>query len=321
MQKLPRLPQTTPRRAKLPDMIQGIRMNAPTRLLVATDLSAPSRHAAQRAALLASQSGGSLLLVHVLESGALVELRRLLGNRNATLESQIRAQAHDALAQLASDIRLEYGIDADTEIVQGAVIDSIAAHIERLGSDLLVIGARGASYMRQWLLGATAERLLRKTRLPILFVRHAPHTTAYQRMLIPVDFSPWSARAIDYARQIAPQAQIILLHASTLPFEGKMRFAGVQDETILQYRQASRRDALSSLQKLATQSQLAPDQWQPVVTQGDPGQNILEQQEELDVELIVMGKHGAGMTADLLLGSVTQQVLGQARSDVLVIAR
>ena len=100
-----------------------------------------------------------------------------------------------------------------------------------------------------------------------------------------------------------------------------MRFAGVQDETILQYRQASRRDALASLQKLATQTQLSLDQWQPVVTQGDPGQNILEQQEELDVELIVMGKHGAGMTADLLLGSVTQQVLGQARSDVLVIAR
>ena len=59
------------------------------------------------------------MLLHVLEAGALVELRRLLGNKDATMEAQIRSQAHDALAQLASDINNEYGINADTDIVQG----------------------------------------------------------------------------------------------------------------------------------------------------------------------------------------------------------
>lgn len=295
-------------------------MNAPARLLVATDLLASSRHAAHRAALLASQTGASLSLLHVLESGALDELRRLLGDDDAALEARIRSQADDALARLAQDIDTTHGIRASTEVVQGPVIDSIAGNAQRLGANLLVVGAHGVGYLRQWLFGATAERLLRKATQPVLFVRQAPHA-AYRCVLVPVDFSPWSARAIAFARQIAPQAQTMLLHASALPFEGKMRFAGVQEDTIQQYRQASRRDALEQLQELASQAQLATDQWLPIVTQGDPGHHILEQQDELDADLIVMGKHGADMTGELLLGSVTQQVLGQARSDVLVIAR
>lgn len=37
------------------------------------------------------------------------------------------------------------------------------------------------------------------------------------------------------------------------------------------------------------------------------------------LSLFVLGKHGSGMTEELLLGSVTKHVLGQARADVLVV--
>ena len=48
-------------------------------LLVATDLSAPSRFTAQRAAMLAQQIGAKLEFVHVLDKKELNELQRLLG--------------------------------------------------------------------------------------------------------------------------------------------------------------------------------------------------------------------------------------------------
>jgi nucleotide-binding universal stress UspA family protein len=54
---------------------------------------------------------------------------------------------------------------------------------------------------------------------------------------------------------------------------------------------------------------------------GDPAQCILEQEEEQGADLIVMGKHGTGVTEELLLGSVTKHVLSQARADVLVTTR
>lgn len=75
-----------------------------TRILAATDLSAPARHTAQRAALLARDIGARLELAHVLEQGALDELRRRFGADGESLRERIRSQAREALAQLAADI-------------------------------------------------------------------------------------------------------------------------------------------------------------------------------------------------------------------------
>ncbi len=288
--------------------------------LVATDLSPPARRAAQRAALLARQSGGPLALVHVQEKDALSELRQLLGQGSADLESRLHEQTQQALAQLARELSAPDGPGVAVHLVEGTVLTAILAQAQAVNANLLVVGARGASFMRHWLLGATAERLLRKTRLPILVVKQPPHQ-AYQRVLVSVDFSEWSAPAVRLARTLAPQAQLVLLHACELPFEGKMRFAGIDEATILHHRATQKREALARLNDLASETALPQAAWRPWVVHGNPSDCILQQEEELDVDLIVLGKHGRGMTEELLLGSVTKHVLSQASADVLVVTQ
>jgi len=46
--------------------------------------------------------------------------------------------------------------------------------------------------------------------------------------------------------------------------------------------------------------------------------HILEQEQMIDPDLIVMGKHGQSALAELLLGSVTQHVLAYSSSDVFI---
>lgn len=295
-------------------------MNSPLSLLVATDLSAPSRHAAQRAAMLAKRPGAKLDLVYVLEKNALTDLRRLLGEQSSAMEGRFHAQANEALTELAADMHARCGTAVDFHVVEGSVPGAIAAQADMTDANLLVVGARGAGFMRHWLLGATAERLLRKTVRPILVAKQAPHEP-YRSVLVPVDFSPWTPYAIELTQDISPQGQLILLHACELPFEGKMRFAGVEEATILQHRETIRREALARLNEVAADAKLAPGEWRPVVVFGNPSHCILEQEEEQGADLIVLGKHGMGMTEELLLGSVTKHVLGQARSDVLVVTR
>lgn len=287
--------------------------------LAATDLSAPARHAAERAAMLARQTGGKLELVHVLEKDALTELRRLFA-QDVAVEQSMRQQAQDALAQLAAELGTPELLQVQCHLVEGAVLSSIAEQTDALGCNLVVVGAHGTGFMRHWLLGATAERLLRKTMHPILLVKEAPRR-AYQTVLVPVDFSAWSLRAISLAQSINPKAKLLLLHACEIPFEGKMRFAGVAEDTLRQHRSKVQREALARLQELALQASLAPGQWRPLVAFANPPDFILEQEEEHGADLIVMGKHGAGMAEELLLGSVTKHVLGQARADVLVVVR
>ena len=291
--------------------------------LAATDLSAPSRHAAQRAAMLARQTGGTLALVHVLEKNALLELRRLFAPDAEALEQRMHAQAEQALADLAGELgRAQTGEAAPLQVAvhlqEGTVLSTLAEQAQALGCNLVVVGAHGAGFMRHWLLGATAERLLRKTLHPVLVVRQAPQLD-YRKVLVPVDFSQWSLRAISMARSFSPQAPLVLLHACEIPFEGKMRFAGVEEDTILGHRQKIKREALARLGELAHDAGLTPAQWQPLVAFANAPDFILEQEEEQGADLIVLGKHGSGMTEELLLGSVTKHVLGQARADVLVV--
>lgn len=285
--------------------------------LAATDLSAPSRHAAQRAAMLARQTGGQLALVHVLEQDALTELRRLF-TQDREVEQRMHQQAQNALAALAAELGTPEPLPVACHLIEGAVLAAIAGQADALGCNLVVVGAHGAGFMRHWLLGATSERLLRKTLLPVLVVKQAP-LLPYRKLLVPVDFSHWSLRAIALARSIAPLAPLVLLHACEVPFEGKMRFAGIEEETIQQHRHNIRREALARLDQLAQDAGLTSGQWQPLVHFANPPDYILEQEEELGADLIVLGKHGSGMTEELLLGSVTKHVLGQARSDVLVV--
>ena len=295
-------------------------MPMPRVMLVPTDLSTAARHAAQRAAMLARAQGANVELLHVIETGALAQLTRLLADSDRAVVSRIVAQAETDLANLAHDIQAGYGVAATTHSVQGPLLTSITERARAVDADLLVLGASQAGYLRQWLLGATAERLLRKTTVPMLFVRQQPHT-AYHTVLVTIDFSDGATRALELARAICPKARLILLHACEFPFEGKMRFAGVDDDAVWKYRQSIRREALQRLQTLAAETELDPAQWQPVVTHGDPVHDIVQQQLDHDADLVVVGKHGAGMTEDLLLGSVTQQVLGRVLSDVLVASR
>ncbi len=293
-------------------------MNRLHTLLAATDLSAPSRHAVQRSAMLARETGARLELVHVLEKSALNELKRLFGEDSQALQERIRSQAREGLSQMAADVGEPLGVTAGQHLVEGAVLERISGEADRLDASLLVVGVRGAGFMRHWLLGATAERLLRKTRRPILVVKQPPHE-AYRRLLVPVDFSPWSQGAVRLAQAIAPEAELALMHAFEVPFEGKLRFAGVEEDLIRHHRDTARQEALVRLKKAAADASLA--NWRPVVKHGDAAPRILEQEVEQGADLIVLGKHGAGMVEELLLGSVTKHVLSQARCDVLVAYR
>lgn len=57
-------------------------MNTVTSILAATHLSAPARHAAERAARLAREHQATLTVMHVIPGGALQELRGWLGTGN-----------------------------------------------------------------------------------------------------------------------------------------------------------------------------------------------------------------------------------------------
>lgn len=287
------------------------------RVLAATDLSAPARHAAERAALVAGEHGATLDLLHAASLAPLEKLRQLVAGIPAALEERALDAARNELRDLAATLQQRYGVAAGVHVESGSLLSELAAKADATSADLIVLGARGASFMRRLLLGSTAERMISSATRPMLVVKQAAHER-YRTLLVPVDFSPFSARALGNARAIAPEAEIILLHAFEVPFEGKLRFAGVDDETVHQYRWTAREEAMRKLQALCDEAGLSRQGLRTMVLHGDPCRHIIEQEQERDCDLIVIGKHGENLLEDLMLGSVTRDVLAGSQCDVLV---
>ena len=79
-----------------------------------------------------------------------------------------------------------------------------------------------------------------------------------------------------------------------------------------------RRQAIEKLDALRADAGLTAHGSSLVVLNGDPIGRIIEQEQEQDCDLIVMGKHGESPIEDLLLGSVTKHVLAESLADILV---
>jgi nucleotide-binding universal stress UspA family protein len=286
-----------------------------TRVLAATDLSAPARHAAERAALLASETGATLDLIHVATLAPLESFRRLVAGIPVELEERVLDAAREKVRELAAALQEAHGVRAGTHVVAGPLLSRIAAHAD--AADLVVLGARGASFMRHLLLGSTAERMIKRASRPTLVVKQAAHDR-YQTVLVPVDFSPHSVPAVRTARATAPGADIVLLHAFEVPFEGTLRSTGVREETIGHYRAAAKEAAAHRLRSLCREAGLSEHETRLMIVHGDPTLNIIEQEQEQDCDLIAIGKHGESPLEELLLGSVTKHVLAESQCDVLV---
>ncbi len=287
-------------------------------MLAATDLSEASLPAVKRGFLLAEASGARYTVLHALGLEAMALLRGVLGDQAPAVSARLVEEARARLDALLQDPAHHRGVTATGVVDPGLAGDVVPARAQAEGADLVLVGAHGSGFLQRLLLGSTASRLLRKSRCPVLVVKQEPRGS-YQRALVAMDFSPASLASIRLARQVAPGADLLLLHVFEVPFEGKLHFAGVDELTVQQFRIEARERAVQQLHALAGQAGLAPTDYTGVVLHGDAVRELVQHEQRHQCDLIVMGKHGTHVTEELLLGSVTQRVLAESQADVLVV--
>jgi nucleotide-binding universal stress UspA family protein len=145
---------------------------------------------------------------------------------------------------------------------------------------------------------------------------------APKHILCPVDFSELSDLALKYAAVAARQygARLTVLHAET--FELPRYFSASQSEKLTQEmtraKKAIQRDLAKNTRKILGPSETGLNLKYEVV-EAHPVQAILEAAEKESSGLIVIGTHGKGGFKSIFLGSVTQNVVRNARNPVFVV--
>jgi nucleotide-binding universal stress UspA family protein len=189
---------------------------------------------------------------------------------------------------------------------------------EAQAADLVVVPHRHERSLTAFLLGQPVMRLLRRCRTPVLVVRDGPALDA-SRILVAVDFTSSAHRLVEVAAALDPGAQLQVFHAVDMLGEGHLRAADVSVKAISLYRAQRRREADRRLQEIVGTMPARPRGVRTTVGRGTPGRQIVLQQEHSLAGLVVVGKRRASAWAEVLLGSVAQDVLRRAHGDVLVV--
>lgn len=284
-------------------------------VLVASDFSTDAANAAARGALLASEHGAALRLLHVVREDRLSELREHLGASSAALQRLVDGAKID-LDALAAQLHSTVNSAPECLLRTGNVLDEILAAADH--ADVLILGAHGLHQVRDLLIGTTAERLLRKSRRPMVVVRSEARAP-YQRVFVAVDFSVHSFAAFRFALQIAPGARVHLFHAYTCPYEGKLRQADLPDEIITRLRGEYRDQAMANMQNMLEKTAAPLERTSSAVAHGNAKFETSTRAAEWGADLIVLGKHGYSLIGEFFLGGVTRHTVARAKCDVAVV--
>jgi nucleotide-binding universal stress UspA family protein len=138
-------------------------------ILVGIDGSEHSRRAARFAHDLAQQLGARITLLLVLEPPRMLPF--------GFLDSAAITQPHPDPRELDNVQRLLGEVAADlpkaqvkTLVEVGHPADTLVAVAQKLGVDLLVVGARGLNLGGKWLLGSVSDRVVQHAGRPVTVV-------------------------------------------------------------------------------------------------------------------------------------------------------
>ena len=84
------------------------------------------------------------------------------------LRERRRQEALEKLEAAVPQAAKKAGIKYRCEVLEGRAVDTILAHAEDEKSELIVLGASGHSAVTRWLLGSTAERVVRHAHCAVL---------------------------------------------------------------------------------------------------------------------------------------------------------
>jgi nucleotide-binding universal stress UspA family protein len=140
------------------------------------------------------------------------------------------------------------------------------------------------------------------------------------KVLVSIDGSKHSTKAIDYLIKHAAMFEgkgsgLVVLHvqADVIPPEVTQY---IPKKSIADWYADQGKKAVKAA---TTKLDKAKIQYKLIQKVGHVADTILEESKTSKVDMIVMGSHGRGSLMSLIMGSVTTQVLSQAKQPVLII--
>ncbi len=271
------------------------------KILVPTDGSPLSVVAEETAASIAKKTGASITALHVLpELWSVYPLPKAV--ENEVLESG--QQRSEIILSSAQTLFKEENVQANTETASGDVAEKILK-FSKEDYDLIAMGAHGENETEPYALGSVTRKVIMHADCPTLISKTV---TGLSRMLVCVDGSQQSKRALDYALKLGEKvgSEITLINVQ------EHALHKVSPKVAEEHGARVLESALANVGKTGLKVERR-------LEMGVPSKTILEVSKKGKYDVIVVGRRGAGTVERFLLGSVSDSVSQKAECSVLIV--
>jgi len=281
-------------------------------LLAPLDLSPLTDRVLGRLARLPMAPRSRVTLLHVIPDSLEIGYRRRALREAKAALTAIRGPLLAALPR---------GVSVTTTVTIGSEPGAIAAAAEETEAELIVMGRGSPHGVRDAFLGSTAERVIRKTRVPVLAIRNPAHG-AYRRPAIALDIDEGASDVISMLLQILPEPRppVTAVHAYEIPL-GALRFANLSEEDFAEVRDHYRKSAVAEVKQILHDHVPGRDLagWHLQTKYGNPRAIVLKAVTQQRADLVALATHGYRGIAHAFLGTVAGDVLRRVACDVLIV--
>ncbi len=289
-------------------------MTAPE-LVVGCDGSASSRSAIRWAAHAAGMRNLALRLVHIGAAPAVINVMRPVPTEFEEWQDKQARQVLAEATELVAEIGTETGVAvriADADIYHAAPVPTLIDLSK--DAEMVVVGSRGMGAFRRGLLGSVSTGLVHHGHCPVAIIHDGPVPPTHLPVVVGVDGSPASVGATEIAFDEASRrgVDLVAVHAwsddslFTVPGVDWSAVAGGEEEVLAE--------------RLAGTAADYPDVTvHRVVVRDQPARYLAEQAS--NAQLLVVGSHGRGGFAGMLLGSVSTALVHTVTIPTIVARR
>ena len=283
------------------------------KLLLPTDCSEFSEGAIREAVNLAKTCSSKLFIISVIETNP--EYESIAPQLIEKAEKETRQHLESVKNRAAKE-----GVDCEIIARQGEdpykyIVDEAAKH----QVSMIIMGRRGRKGLKRLMMGSVTAKVIGHSPCNVLVVPRAARLE-FRKILVATDGSKYSNAAASEAVAIAKRCGANLIAASVVPYESISPLGIVHSE--MQWElvtQESRKAAESNIKNVKEIAEKEDVKIEELILEGRPYEAIINAAKEKRVDLIVVGSHGRTGLDRLLMGSVTERVIGHADCAVLVV--
>lgn len=218
----------------------------------------------------------------------------------------------EQLLSRAREIATHEGALVKTVLEEGEAHEKLVDLAEAENCSVIVMGRRGRSKLEKALMGSVTARVIGLSQRDVLVVPPGADI-AWKKILVATDGSKNSVNAVEKAVDFAKSygGNLIALSVVDLPDELYAEAPTLVDNLV-----AKAKGYVGDVSGLADKIGVTV---RTEVREGESYRSVVSLAAEESVDLIVMGSHGRTGLKRLLMGSVTEKVIGHAPCPVLVV--